>query len=1137
MCGIIAIVRKPESRVIPNSVDLLDLIEKATGLLAEEQTQAISQAKDYLEQVNELLQGTSGLYALLDNENLCSDLKKQLEVLHIEVVPKIEQTLHQMDIDPEEANELIVGLRDSIWAITNDRLTTFQGVMDLASQSHPPSRAGYGVLLSIHQALNAIDRMEVRGRDSAGIQITLWNYELDEEQDIDHRQDPLYRSGAMHRIPERSIQFVVKAAAEIGELGDNTAVLRKRILEDINLTEALTHEKIRGSILGHTRWASVGVVSEANAHPLDSVRADGEQTPLVTSVQNGDIDNYLEVIRDESLSLSPDITSDAKVMPALCSSYLKQGDTPSDAFRKAVQSFEGSLAIAASIAEDPGRFYLSLRGSGQGLYVGLGEDVTVVASELYGVVEITPHYLRMDGEISADPHNAVTSRGQIVEIAGEKAGLLEGLTRCSFDGRLLPVDRQEIKRAEITTRDIDRGDYPHYLLKEISESSDSVRSTLRGYLVKDINGDLDVKLGPSVLSKELEKKISSGKIRRITVIGQGTAAIAAQAVAAAVEEQIPSNEVRVDSQLATELSGFGLRPNMADTCVIAISQSGTTTDTNRTVDLVQARGAHVIAIVNRRNSDLADRADGVFYTSDGRDIEMSVASTKAFYAQVTAGFLLAVAFAKNLSNSKGSDYSGLLEGLQELPQVMDQMLLNKTRISEIARRHAPSRRYWAIVGNGLNLVAAREIRIKLSELCYKSISCDSTEDKKHIDLSSEPLILVCAAGLVGSTADDVAKEIAIYKAHKAVPIVVCGIDDYQYGENPDQIRIPEVHPRLAFILSTMAGHLFGYEAAKAIDAQADPLRESHAAIEGMAIGLSEGQSREDLMEDLHETLSRAGSRFMDDLRSGALDGHLEASTASRLAGLFRYALGEVPFESYQREYGQVGTPGLVLDQLAELLVQAIEQLTRPIDAIKHQAKTVTVGISRTDETLLDTRLTKFVLDSGSPRGRLSYRTLRLLSSLDPAVSKLQGFTRYEIQGLDTENPTIAIVDRGGVSTTIQSRTEDDPVLRGTKHRVSNEREVLITRGARDDRTLIIIPEVKEAETTGLTLLHVELVKNLDVDVLRGVLRGYHNRYDFIRDAVCETEPQLDEDLLSKMRVVDLLIDPIGLIADKLRSES
>jgi glucosamine--fructose-6-phosphate aminotransferase (isomerizing) len=87
---------------------------------------------------------------------------------------------------------------------------------------------------------------------------------------------------------------------------------------------------------------------------------------------------------------------------------------------------------------------------------------------------------------------------------------------------------------------------------------------------------------------------------------------------------------------------------MVDTLVVAISQSGTTTDTNRTVDLVRSRGAIVIAIVNRRNSDLGDKADGVLYTSDGRDVEMSVASTKAFYSQVAAGFLLAVAIADGI---------------------------------------------------------------------------------------------------------------------------------------------------------------------------------------------------------------------------------------------------------------------------------------------------------------------------------------------------------------------------------------------------------------------------------------------------------------------------------------------------------
>ena len=113
-----------------------------------------------------------------------------------------------------------------------------------------------------------------------------------------------------------------------------------------------------------------------------------------------------------------------------------------------------------------------------------------------------------------------------------------------------------------------------------------------------------------------------------------------------------------------------------------------------------------------------------------------------------------------------------LAGLREIPGALSTVLALRPTIADAAHQFAPPRRYWAVVGNGPSAVAAHEVRIKLSELCYKSIACDVTEDKKHIDLSSEPLILVCAAGLVGSTADDVAKEVAIYRAHKAAPIVV-----------------------------------------------------------------------------------------------------------------------------------------------------------------------------------------------------------------------------------------------------------------------------------------------------------------------------------------------------------------------------
>src|SRR5690606_23721026 len=124
---------------------------------------------------------------------------------------------------------------------------------------------------------------------------------------------------------------------------------------------------------------------------------------------------------------------------------------------------------------------------------------------------------------------------------------------------------------------------------------------------------------------EVAARLADGSITRIRVIGQGTAAVAGQSAAALLDE-LSDGELDVDALPATELSGFQLRLDMSDTLAIAVSQSGTTTDTNRTVDLLRARGAAVIGIVNRRASDLVDKADEILYTSDGRDIEMSVAS-------------------------------------------------------------------------------------------------------------------------------------------------------------------------------------------------------------------------------------------------------------------------------------------------------------------------------------------------------------------------------------------------------------------------------------------------------------------------------------------------------------------------------
>ena len=1136
MCGIIAVLRRPSGRAVPGSDDVLAPLVAAVDLLGTADPSRLSDAADLLEGADRLLGGVPGLLALDRDPSLVGRVTATLAVAP-RLLVGFEEVLGE-STDVEEANAALVRVRDALWSVTRDRLGTHVGVASLRSAAPAPSDAGLAVLLSTQQALSAIDRLEVRGRDSAGLQLTLWDHGLDPADPavVARTADPLHRTGSVRVLDGGGLAFVVKVAAEIGELGDNTAVLRGALAADGLLARALAAPAVEGSLLGHTRWASVGLISEPNAHPLDSTRADGDPSGVVTAVQNGDVDNHVDLVVAEGLSVAPEITTDAKVVPTLCAAHLAAGHDHREAFRRTVSVIEGSLAIGAVVGDAPDRLLLALRGSGQGLYVGLAEDAFVVASEPYGVVEMTGRYLRMEGETPADPADPAASRGQIVELEAALAGTVEGIRRRSYDGRDLPVGGDDLTGAEITTRDIDRGDHPHFLLKEIGESPASVRSTLRGRLAGDAAGGFEVRLGVASLGEGLRADLASGAIRRVLVIGQGTAAVAAMAVARSLADELAGSGIEVDALPATELSGFGLSPDMADVMVVAISQSGTTTDTNRTVDLVRSRGARVVAIVNRRNSDLVDRSDGVLYTSDGRDVEMSVASTKAFYAQVVAGVLLAVAVADAAGLPGSPERSEVLAGLQGLPDAMDDVLAMRDRIAEIAERHAPARRYWAVVGSGPNLIAAREIRIKLSELCYKSIAADATEDKKHIDLSAEPMILVCATGLVGSTADDVAKEVAIYRAHRAAPVVVADAGSSRFAGALDVIAVPQVHPSLAFLLSAMVGHLFGYEAARAIDAQARPLRKAHAAIEHEAQRRQSTAAEPGEVADgtLLEDLRVAASAFFDELRSGRLNGNLEASTAVRLSTHFRFALGDVPLESYQLEFGRVGTPALVLDDLAASLTVAIEELTRPIDAIKHQAKTVTVGISRTDETLFEARLARVVLDAGTPRDSLSYRTLRVLVALDPAVAEVVGFTRYRVDGLDGPVPTVAIMDRGGVSIGIPSRTDRDPTLRGTKHRVAVERDVLVTRGARDDRTIVLVPEVKDRETVGLTLLHVVLRDRLAPDVLRGVLQGYDNRYGAVRDAVCETEPDLRDDLLAELPVVDLLTEPVLVVADRLR---
>jgi glutamine---fructose-6-phosphate transaminase (isomerizing) len=379
----------------------------------------------------------------------------------------------------------------------------------------------------------------------------------------------------------------------------------------------------------------------------------------------------------------------------------------------------------------------------------------------------------------------------------------------------------------------------------------------------------------------------------------------------------------------------------------------------------------------------------------------------------------------------------------------------------------------------------------------------------------------------------VAKEVAIFRAHKAAPIVIATEGEERFRAAPAVITVPAVEPRLAFVLAAMVGHLFGYEAALAIDALALPLREMREVIDrAVGTGAPEGDQ---LLLQLRDQVGALATRFFDGLRTGAYDGHLEASTAVRLVGRLRDVTSDAPLEAYQRESGKVATPAGLVDDLTSALSRGIEELTRPVDAIKHQAKTVTVGISRSDEALLDRQLVQSVLEAGAPRERLAYATLRSLAALDPAVEAVLGFTRYRIDGdVATDTATIAIVDRGGVSLNLESRVERNSRLVGTKRRVAAERELLVAQGRNDGRSVLLVPEVKNTQCTGITLVHVRFAEHLAAPVARGVLQGWDDRYDRLVDWVAETEGGFRDDLLAEIPVVELLTVPVSDLAERWR---
>lgn len=984
MCGIAGFVTKDFSSNDTDHAWLFSLAKRAENL-----SKGAQSATELVEIVAALEENFSRLMSLQTVAAVARDTNLRTATEHFaETLSAHEAVLAKLsDEGQTELDPIIESLRDYAWQLQSELCEHAQTCFGLLGSNEDKGHR-LSLAIAVEYVLRAIDKLEVRGRDSAGIVVqfpvatkALKSLPSVLAEDLHTRGEKVHGDHlAVYQDTqgdETIFTIVYKTANLVGSLGDNGAALRQAISGD-DLLWALAEHARCANVLSHTRWASHGVISVANCHPhnpalLDDGASANDLRLGAMYALNGDVDNHLELqaelVHARQRQVNPAITTDAKIIPIADRMVGTAGVDRLDRFRQAMRRLDGSIAVGCIDPSEPGVAYLAQKGSGQGLQTARLADGWLFASEVYGLCNASRSAFNLARSVAG---------GSVIRLDGNAD---EPEVRTVSDGKPATIEPEKI---QIFARDIFRGDFQFFLQKEINDGPDSVAKTLKGRYRKQQDGKIAFDLLTTDIWKEMRKALSRG-IKRVYVIGQGTAGVAAVGIGELVERalsrdarvRIPVMAVR-SSELSADIESYDFDRAL----VIAVSQSGTTTDTNRAVDLARERGAFVHAIVNRRNSDLVRKSDSVLFTSDGRDVEMSVASTKAFYSQITAGKLTALFLAEQLGTMTPLELAYEMGELEKLPQHVQSILDNQVHIAECAKSLAPYARYWAVTGSGTNHIAALEIRIKLSELCYKSIPVDYTEDKKHIDLSTEPLTLVIANDLPGDLVGDVVKEAAIFKAHNGRPVVFAteGSDAEAFGEYAERvIPVPAIGGDLAFVLATVAGHLFGFYAARAIDEGAQRLK----TINGM-LGLVAMEAPEADADGLLERLDE----FVKEATEGSVNSGLAASDIAHVARTARLL-------------GQANAQGETLTELASAAIaplqKAYEETSRPVDTIRHQAKTVTVGTSRPEDAL-SVQVRDVLASLAIADSRLSFDNRKMLANLSRLIEDIEWGSVLNIDG-------------------------------------------------------------------------------------------------------------------------------------------
>jgi len=532
---------------------------------------------------------------------------------------------------------------------------------------------------------------------------------------------------------------------------------------------------LKGNVgIGHTRWATHGEPNDVNAHPHFS------QSESFAIIHNGIIENY-DSIKKELIKRGYSFKSetDTEVLINLIEEIKKKDnlDLP-EAVRGALSEVVGAYAIVIVEKGNKNRIIAAKKSSP--LVVGVGEDEYFLASDATPIVEYTKNVVYLE-----DEEIAIITRDQDLKIINIK------------NQQKTPY----VQELELHLEQLEKGGFPHFMLKEIYEQPRSIKDSMRGRL-NSRKGV--VKLGGI---KDYEEQIANAK--RILIVACGTSWHAGLVGEYLIEEfaRIP-----VEVEYASE---FRYRNPVIypDDVVIAISQSGETADTLAAIELAKSKGATIIGICNVVGSTIARTTHAGSYTHAGPEI--GVASTKAFTSQVTVLTLLALMIGSKKGTIDLPQFNRLLIELEAVPEKVESLLQNiNTQIELIAEQFKEAKNFLYL-GRGYGFPVALEGALKLKEISYIHAEGYPAAEMKHGPIAlidaDMPVVVIATKG---PSYEKVVSNIQEVKARKGVVIAIVTKGDQTVKELADHsIEIPEVHDSLLALVSSIPLQLLSYHIA------------------------------------------------------------------------------------------------------------------------------------------------------------------------------------------------------------------------------------------------------------------------------------------------------------------------------------